>query len=228
MPRGLGRAVTDAEVQTLKAGASRVDKLAPDAPEIEWFRLRTGDLLAVLGSAGGRLYTPDEFSQMQQAKEKRAADYSEHYLWGRELPSDFATRVPELLVAGEKWLEGQGVRRSPGIEGLAAVDELCDRVGRAKCAGPEMFPMLVAMVGEAMRAQVGGRWEMRRELDKRQREFFEAWVVNGAGWQAHASWVVCEALERPAPLDFAADLAVREGSLKKKLKTRRQIFKPGH
>ena len=72
---------------------------------------------------------------------------------------------------------------------------------------------------------------MRQATDRQGRQFFEAWIVNDTAWEGHASFVAFDALDRPAPLRFATELALGWGNQAKKTVPLGQILikpKPGN
>jgi hypothetical protein len=65
---------------------------------------------------------------------------------------------------------------------------------------------------------------MRQVADMKGRPFYEAWIIDGTGWEGHASFVAFDALDRPAPLRLATELALGWGNQAKKTVPLRQIF----
>jgi hypothetical protein len=92
----------------------------------------------------------------------------------------FAAAVPELLREAPARLGIDASALDFTVESLSLLDAAVRRLGRMKAVSPEVFPWLLAYVGEVIRrtATVGGRWEMRLEEDGRT---WIPWIIDARG-----------------------------------------------
>jgi hypothetical protein len=92
----------------------------------------------------------------------------------------FAAAVPELLRDAPALLAIDASALDFSVKSVALLDDAVRRLGRTKALTPEVFPSLLAYVGEVVRRVVDGRWEVRSEdgrswipcvVDERQHEY---------------------------------------------------------
>jgi hypothetical protein len=180
-------------------------------PRLDAYSLPDGRTLVVAGEASARLYTAHELKEAL-ARIKQPTGHSMHYLEGRELGEDFPSRVPALLDRCRTWVEDNGGRFELSLEGLEAMDIICERVGRESCFEPDLYPMLVAAAGEVMRRSKNGWWEVR--TPDSHPSIHEVWIRDARDWTWDAGWVVFKAMDDPVDLSFVADMAFRERTWK--------------
>jgi hypothetical protein len=92
----------------------------------------------------------------------------------------FAAAVPELLRDAPARLGIDAAALDFSVESVAFADKAVRRLGRTKASSPEVFPSLLAYIGEVVRRRVadGRRWEMRLGDDGRT---WEPWIVDTRG-----------------------------------------------
>ncbi len=77
----------------------------------------------------------------------------------------FVLQVPALIVELPGLLDIDTVVMDFSEASLAAVDLAIRRLGSERILTPEIFPSLLAYVGEVIRRQVNGSWEVRTTRD---------------------------------------------------------------
>jgi hypothetical protein len=96
--------------------------------------------------------------------------------WRTELPQQehFIDAMPELLRALPGLLDLDPVALDFNEASLGLVDVAVRRLGQQRVLTAEIFPSVLAYVGEVIRRAVGGRWEMRRD---EKNDEWDPWVV---------------------------------------------------
>jgi hypothetical protein len=199
------------EIAALKQSGVPNLEMNARLPTLDSFTLPDGRILVVSSETGAILYaTVNELEDVLARVGPTGRRV--HYLEGRDLGEDFLSRVPALLDRCRTWVEDNGGRFELSLEGLEAMDIICERLGRESCLESELYPMLVAAVGEVMRRSKNGRWQVREP-----EEFpgiHEIWIRDAHGWTWDAGWVVFKAMDEPVDLSFVADMALRERTWK--------------
>jgi hypothetical protein len=171
--RAASRALTAKQVRELLLSASPVPDPEVSGPAMaDAYRLDDGGSLLVFEDGKGRRYASrDELLAMldRVARQAPSSPLAELLPQGRSFPSD----VPQLLA-------------ELGPMELSDVDGLIRRLGPAACLAPPMFGRLVAAVGEAIRAVLGGSWELAVAADG---ITWEPWVVDTSG-RRHAPFAL--------------------------------------
>ena len=155
--RRTSRALTAKQVRELLAASPTPDPEMSGPAMAEAYRLADGGALLVFEDGKGRLYASrsDLVALLDQVGPSPVASL------GRSFPS----AVPQLVA-------------DLGPMELSEVDDLIRRLGPIACLGAPMFGRLVAAVGEAIRAERGGDWELALGADG---ATWEPWVVDAAG-----------------------------------------------
>jgi hypothetical protein len=218
-----GREVSASEIAELKVNAVRDPSLGESSPGADWFRLADGRILFAYVDLIGRVYTAAEFDQLKAEPPRK--EFSEHYLYGHELPDDFVAQVPTLLERCRKWMGSHGESLDLTIDGLIRIDNVRLAVGKEQSFSREVFPLIVAAVGETMRREKEGRWELRTVKDSRNVPFSEVWVSNDAGWSWDASWATYKAVDEDTDLRTIVGMAVRERGWAKKVRPVLKVFR---
>jgi hypothetical protein len=179
-------------------------------PTLDSFTLPDGRILIVSSETGAMLYTADEVEDLFARVGPTGRRI--HYLDGRDLGEDFLSKVPALLDRCRTWVEDNDGRFELSLEGLAAMDVICERLGRKSCLEPELYPMLVAVVGEVMRRSKNGWWQVRTPDDAP--GIHEVWIADALGWKWDAGWELFKAMDESVDLSFVTDMALRERTWK--------------
>lgn len=93
---------------------------------------------------------------------------------GQKFPHEIPSLVDELAV--KLSIPVEQLDRSK--ESLQKIDRAIKRKGRSKCLAAGTFACLLAYVGEAIRQQVGGHWEMRATDYS---DVWEPWLIDAQG-----------------------------------------------
>jgi len=131
------------------------------------FVLSTGGAVVRISDDDGILFEAHEelvaFCRTQQARKQLGPRNTWSMVW----PStrDFVEEVPTLLSALPGLL-AMGVS-SVGFDeaGLLQVDRAVAKIGRQRVLSAELFPAVLAYVGEAIRRGIQGAWSTRRAGD---------------------------------------------------------------
>lgn len=118
----------------------------------------------------------------------------------------FIDAMPELLRAlpGYLGLDPATLRFSEAS--LDLVDGAVSRLGQERVLTPDIFPSVLAYVGEVIRRAVGGRWEMRREANGE----WEPWITAPGGTEC-AMFLIYKGIleEEPATLSGFASFQIQ-------------------
>jgi hypothetical protein len=173
--------------------------------------LADGAALVLLPDGAGRLWTSrdDLFRRVRRAMDAVETGADE---MAQLTPSDesFAAQVPELIarLPGQLGLDVEVLNLTE--KSLAAVDTVIRKAGQERVLTPDLFPALVAYVGEVIRVAIAGTWEVR--YDDRRR-CWEPFVVFPDGAEYAALSIYDEILEngRRASLEAVAHVAIASG-----------------
>jgi hypothetical protein len=162
-----------------RVAAERLMKETPHVLDRE-LSIGSGRIGNVFALADGRalIYAERGRSMLYPSRDELAAALRADYERIRQgysalldvLPQgeSFAAAVPELLLEAPARLTVEDASALDfSMQSLALVDAAVRRLGRTKALSAEVFPWLVAYVGEVIRREVAqaGRWEMRLEED---------------------------------------------------------------
>jgi hypothetical protein len=120
-----------------------------------------------------------------------------HLLHGR-LPHGerFVEAVPELIDAAALWANVPRDALDRSLDSLALLDRTLARRGiRASLDNPHVFEMLVAYVGEVLRAATDGTWSLERAADP---SILEPWILARSGRRHPPFAIVYRELAEPA------------------------------
>jgi hypothetical protein len=122
----------------------------------------------------------EDFLTWIQILEDIGKQPNQHILEGR-LPQgkDFPEHVPQLIDELATLLKIPRSELDGKAISLQKVDPKVKRLGKQKCLEVPIFPALVAYVGEVMRLETGGKWDMR--LDKHDGKTWEPWILDPQG-----------------------------------------------
>lgn len=168
-----------------------------------------------LNEGVGRLYPSMEAFQakLDQLKGKsnqhgQPLRMTHHVLEGR-LPQGryFPEHVRELVQALPAALNLSVDLFDYSVNSLGSVDEAIHVIGRDKCVELPIFPMLVAYVGEVMRHDTNGRWEMR--VSKYHSNIWEPWIVDPEGRYVNPFLGVYDELDEQEICSLRGSTAIR-------------------
>jgi hypothetical protein len=121
---------------------------------------------------------------------------------------DFVQHVPQLI---DQLAETSGIPREQldnSYASLEKVERVAQGWGKARCLEVPIFPMLVAYIGEVMRHDVDGYWEMR--LAYHHSDIWEPWIMDREGRECNPFSFLYDMLTEPGEeIYFAPDLEVR-------------------
>ena len=154
----------------------------------------------------GRLYISHEdferlLARLEEIREGNNLGISQHVLMGR-LPyeNDFIEYIPQLITDLAIKLKIPPEMLDRSVDSLIKVDAAIRKYGKAKSLEAPIFPMLVAYVGEVMRQEIEGRWEMRlSEIDK---EIWEPWIIDSRGRSCNPFLGVYDELAEQIPFSI--------------------------
>jgi hypothetical protein len=167
--------LTKKEVRDLLAQPGVVQDDHYDGLYLKSYTLPDGGELIVLPTGKGLRY-PSRAEYIAYCTELEARP-PEHVLAG-QLPQGegFPADVPRLI---DELATTFGLPRDKldnTIESLTLVDRAVRRRGPTRCMEPDIYPLLIAYVGEVMRQRTGGEWRMKLAQDG---ETWEPWIVAG-------------------------------------------------
>jgi hypothetical protein len=118
------------------------------------------------------LYSYDDLVTRYQSNLKHAFERRDELSALLPEPERFLTDVTPLIAALPALMALDATRLDFSEESLGVVDSAIRRIGSERVLTAEVFPSLVAYVGEVLRREVNGSWEIetthegtRRELD---------------------------------------------------------------
>jgi hypothetical protein len=170
--------------------------------------LPDGAALVVLPEGGGRLWTSrdDLFRGLRQAWDaiETGAGDTEQLT-----PHDasFAAQVPDLIARLPGLLGLDATVLDLTEKSLAAVDKVMRKVGADRMLEPDLYPALVAYVGEVIRAATAGTWEVRYDDSRRCWEPFVAFP-DGTEYAALSIYDEIQENGRRASLQAVARVAI--------------------
>ena len=136
-----------------------------------------GKLLTVLKDGAGRLYDSREawLSQLESIEALRNQEpvhlLHERLPQGQNFPNEVPNLIEELAVKLSIPVE----QLDKSKDSLKKVDQAVRRKRPSKCLEAEIFAPLVAYVGEVIRQQAGGHWEMRANYYG---DVWEPWLID--------------------------------------------------
>lgn len=139
-----------------------------------------GRLLAVLKDGAGRLYeSRDDWLSLLESVLALRNQEPTHILngllpQGQNFPHEVPNLINELAVKLSISIEQLDCSK----ESLQKIDRAIKRKGRNKYLAAGIFAPLLAYVGEAIRQQVGGDWEMRATDYS---DVWEPWLIDAQG-----------------------------------------------
>lgn len=154
----------------------------------EIYKSSDGELLAVLRDGAGILFESTEtWLSYLKSLESLQNQGPIHLLHGR-IPQgqNFVNQVPELIQELAVRLNIPSEHLDKSENSLTIVDRAVQRKGSGKCLEAKIFAPLVAYVGEVIKQEVNGRWEMRPTEDP---ETWEPWIVDSQG-QSHPPFII--------------------------------------
>lgn len=163
------------EVRELLAQPGIVQDDLYDGDYLKSYTLPDGGELIVLPTGKGHRY-PSRTEYVAYCTELEARQ-PEHVLAG-QLPQgeNFPADVPRLVDELATTFGLPREKLDHTIESLVLVDRAVRRRGPTRCMEPDIYPLLIAYVGEVMRRWTGGAWRMKLDKDG---ETWEPWIVAG-------------------------------------------------
>lgn len=140
-----------------------------------------GRLLNAFTFGNGKLYPKrEEFNKLLQIMEENKGRGAQHILAGRfPYGEEFPQHVPQLIDDLATLLKIPRSELDGSMESLSNVEAKVKRLGRKKCLEAPIFPALVAYMGEVMRLQIRGRWDMRLAISDD--KTWEPWIFDSEG-----------------------------------------------
>lgn len=143
----------------VREGAAEPDERLSAELMAQVYRLSDGRAIVRFGDGRCRAYASHaDLTTWYAAAEARA---SRGFNWDSILPmgASFPSLVPDLVERLPVLLNVSS-GRSPGATlDVASVERAVRRAGREGALTADVFPALVAYVGEAIRSRTGGRWQ---------------------------------------------------------------------
>jgi hypothetical protein len=136
-----------------------------------------GRFLQVFPIGGGVIHTAESLARAFAIIEETVRQQGKpiHVLTDRFLyGEDFPAHVPELVETLATRFKIPRAELDYSRDSLAKIDAKAKRAGRRKCLEADLFPAIVAYVGEVMKAATEGEWRMRWI---QQFSLWEPWVV---------------------------------------------------
>ncbi len=163
------------------------------------YKSSDGRVLQILEDGAGNVYESIEaWLSLLQSLRSIQNQPPIHLLHGR-LPQerDFINQVPELINELAVKLDIPLQQLDKSEKSLEAVDWAVRRKGQYKCLEAEIFAPLVAYVGEVIKQEINGRWEMRTAEDLREivmQKIDDRWkeVRLGENPEVGEPWIVDE------------------------------------
>jgi hypothetical protein len=149
-----------------------------------------GRVLEVLDAEmqNGNLYNSIEawMFRLKQYTSISNNPYPKHILHDK-LPQGqtFADEVPSLIQHLSEELKVNISKLNGSEASLELIDEGIRKKGRKKCLNAEVFPALLAYIGEVIRQAVQGCWDVRPTDDP---EVWEPWIIDNNG-KAYAPFI---------------------------------------
>jgi hypothetical protein len=159
------------------------------------YRVPNGKLLFVIKRGRGVLYESRQ-AYIDYERECIAYNSNPGHMFDELMPGrdvTFLADVPQLVDSLAEKLCIPRDKLDGSIDSMRLVDRRSRRDPRGTT--PELYPELVAYVGEVMRAQTGGRWE--NVVAESDGETLEPWVVGPDGRRYNPFIVVARALDAP-------------------------------
>jgi hypothetical protein len=168
-----------------------------------------GRVLHLVRFGGGRLYpSTDEFLLLLQSHESLKPGVAIHLLKGRfPYGQDFPAHVPQLVDELAALLKIPREELDNTEASLDKVDAKVKRIGRTKSLEIPVFPALVAYVGEVMRHETHGKWEIRQ--DYRDPEIWEPWIIDLEGRSCNPFLAVYDELAEQSPMSIRGATGAR-------------------
>jgi hypothetical protein len=138
------------------------------------YKLANGSALVLIAGVGAALWDSRDELAAGQKKVLAQVDGGSSS-WRTELPQQehFIDAIPELLRALPGLLDLDPAALDFSEASLGPVDVAVRRLGQHRVLTAEIFPSVLAYVGEVIRRGVGGRWELRRD----ENDEWDPWVV---------------------------------------------------
>jgi hypothetical protein len=202
MRRPNSRAVSRAEVQQLLHQVTRSmrDDLMSKRCLCDVYKLPSGSALLVLADGKGRWY--DSYQEMEAfLDEKTTSGFQDvlpqqkHFI---EEVENLLGQLPRLIGVAEGELD---LTESS----LAIVDRALRHVDESEVLTPEVFPALLAYVGEVIRRRIDGEWQIREQADGT----WEPDIVDKRGRQCGLLRIYKELMEYGEKASLAAFAFVR-------------------
>lgn len=166
-------------------------------------------VLILFNDQKGRLYPSlTEFLYfLEQGKAIQTAG-PQHILKGRfPYGQDFLEHVPRLVDALAVKFRLPRETLDLTVASLEVIDQKIRRYGKRKALEADVYPLLVAYVGEVMRHNTRGRWEMRQY--KEDETIWEPWVIDPEGLECNPWLPVYDELYEQVPFSIAAAASAR-------------------
>jgi hypothetical protein len=127
-----------------------------------------GGAVVLLPDGSGRLWTSrdDLFRRVRQATDAIETGTDEMAQL-TPLDESFAAQVPELIARLRDLLSLDAEVLNLTEKSLAVVDKVIRKAGVERVLTPDLFPSLVAYVGEVIRVAIAGTWEVRYDHSRR-------------------------------------------------------------
>ena len=189
------RAVDAATVQWLLVNKNgRVDATQSQGSTYRTYVLNDGSALVVASNGTGRHWTSysDLVERCRELEE--AAKIAEGSVFTDLFPSgkDFIDRLPQIAAALPRLLNVEASTLDATESSMNAIDAAIETSGSERFLDGEVFQSLVAYVGEVIRRDIGGRWELVSHDDGRT---WEPDVIDSRGNRCNLLRVYKEILE---------------------------------
>ena len=155
-----------------------------------------GHTLVVLKDGAGRLYNSQEDWLSHLASLEHLQHQEAVHILQERLPQgqDFVRSIPSLVEQLSRKLHMPIERLDKSRVSLELVDQVIRQKERDECLSPEVFPPLVAYVGEVVRSSTNLDWEMRLASNG---ATWEPWLVSPNQSFSIASMIYDELSEEP-------------------------------
>jgi hypothetical protein len=112
---------------------------------------------------------------------KKGERYTHQHVLSQRLPDGriFVNLIDELIVRLPKIFSLPTDLFDLSLDSLTTLDNAIENYGKAHCLEPYVFSSLVAYIGEIMRLQINGQWEVH--LSEQDQETWEPWLRDSEG-----------------------------------------------
>jgi hypothetical protein len=165
----------------------------------------SGDRVLLLLPGGyGRIYESREelLTFVREGRERAGRDLVKEALPQQQR---FVAQLEQLLQAVPDRLGIEAGALDYSEKSLAQIDRAIKKLGIERALTSDIFPVVVAYVGEVIRRALDGRWEVREES---RRGCWEPWITAPGGYECMLTRLYKEVMEGTASTRAFADVHI--------------------